>query len=354
MPEVRNVVVVGGGRWGKNLARNFYEIGALNTICDTNEALLDHYQSLYPEISATSNYQAVLENPLLSRIVIAAPAILHYDLAKKALLAGKDIYVEKPLCLDCAQAEELIDLAREKGLILMVGHLLQYHPHVIKLHEFVERGELGKLQYIVSNRLNFGPVRTEENALWNFAPHDISVILSLCGHALPNSVRCIGADFVSSGVADKSLTALTFDSGIRAHIYVSWLNPFKEQKLVVTGSVGMAVFDDTKPWKEKLVLYRNRLEWQNGTDPQIEQTSAEAVVVPQAEPLKEECRHFIKCCGERTEPRTDGKEALRVLKVLQASQESMDIEGNAKNPKDYDSSQLRQRALHETVESTRD
>lgn len=347
MSEVGNIVVVGGGRWGKNLARNFYELGALHTVCDTNERLLDHYQSQYPEIHVTSNYQSVLDNPLLSRIVIAAPAILHYDLAKKALLAGKDVYVEKPLCLDCEEAQELIDLAEEKGLILMVGHLLQYHPYVIKLHELVSAGELGKLQYIASNRLNLGAIRTEENALWNFAPHDVSVILSLCGHALPNSVRCLGGDFVSPGVADTTLTTLTFDNGIRSHIYVSWLNPFKEQKLVVTGSHGMAVFDDTKPWEEKLILYRNQLKWQNGTDPQIEQTNADAILVPHAEPLKEECRHFIKCCDERIEPRTDGKEALRVLKVLQASQESMDIEGNAKNPHDY---QMKAYFSHSTAE----
>lgn len=335
MSETKNIVVIGGGRWGKNLARNFYEIGALHTICDTNEALLDSYQEQYPGISVTTNFNSVLENPLLSRIVIAAPAIQHYTLAKKALLAGKDVYVEKPLCLDCQEAQELIEIAKKGGQILMVGHLLQYHPYVLKLQELIATGELGKLQYIVSNRLNLGAIRTEENALWNFAPHDVSVILSLCGNAMPKSVRCLGGDFISPGVADTTLTTLHFDNEIRAHIYVSWLNPYKEQKLVITGSHGMAVFDDTKPWDEKLVLYRNHLKWDNGTMPHIEPKDSEVIVVPPAEPLKEECLHFIKCCDERIEPRTDGEEALRVLKVLQAAQESMNLEGNAKKPDDY-------------------
>lgn len=335
MTELNNIVVVGGGRWGKNLARNFYELGALNTICDTNEALLDDYQEKYPDINVTTNFNSVLENPLLSRVVIAAPAIQHYTLAKKALLAGKDVYVEKPLCLDCQEAAELIELAKKSGQILMVGHLLQYHPYVLKLQELVATGELGKLQYIVSNRLNLGAIRTEENALWNFAPHDVSVILSLCGHQMPKSVRCLGGDFVSQGIADTTLTTLRFDGGIRAHIYVSWLNPYKEQKLVLTGSHGMAVFDDTKPWDEKLVLYRNHLKWDNGTMPQIEPKDSETIIVPPAEPLKEECLHFIKCCNERIQPRTDGEEALRVLKVLQAAQESMNVDGNAKSPDDY-------------------
>ncbi|ADI39163.1 glucose--fructose oxidoreductase [Waddlia chondrophila 2032/99] len=335
MNGLRNIAVVGGGRWGRNLIRNFFEIGALHTICDMNEALLDSYLEKYPNINTTTNFNSILENPLLSRIVIAAPAIQHYALAKKALLAGKDVYVEKPLCLDCGEARELIDLAQKSGRILMIGHLLQYHPYVLKLQELVSTGELGRLQYIVSNRLNLGAVRTEENSLWNFAPHDVSVILSLCGNQMPESVRCLGGDFVSQGVADKALMTLRFNGGIRSHIYVSWLNPYKEQKLILTGSHGMAVFDDTKPWEKKLVFYRTQIKWNNGIIPQIESESSEPIIVPPAEPLKEECRHFIKCCDERIRPKTDGEEALRVLKVLQAAQKSMDAEGTEKKPEDF-------------------
>lgn len=330
----KNIALIGAGRWGKNLARNLHQLGALHTICDKSEALLDQYQGEYKGIALTTNFNGVLENPLLTRVVIAAPAILHYKLAKQALLAGKDVYVEKPLCLDSMEAEELIELAEKQGRILMVGHLLQYHPCVHRLQEMVGTGELGKLQYIVSNRLNLGAIRTEENALWNFAPHDVSVILSLCGHRLPIQVRCTGGAYVSHGVADTTLTTLKFEGDIRAHIYVSWLHPFKEQKLIVVGSTGMVVFDDTKPWNEKLILYRNHLKWAEGTIPHIHGAEAERIDIPSSEPLRMECEHFIKCCDERITPRTDGQEGLRVLKVLQAAQASLNLEGAAKNPRE--------------------
>ena len=329
-----NVAVIGAGRWGKNLARNFYQLKVLHTICDTNEALLDQHQHSYPDIKLTTNFKAVLDNAAITQVVIAAPAFLHYKLAKQALLAGKDVYVEKPLCMDCSEAEELIQLAKKNGQILMVGHLLQYHPCVRRLQELVGGGELGKLQYIVSNRLNLGAIRTEENALWNFAPHDVSVILSLCSHQMPLQVRCIGAAYVSQDVADTTLTTLRFEGNVRAHIYVSWLNPFKEQRLVVVGSAGMAVFDDTKPWEDKLLLFRNHLKWEQGTIPLINNTHAEKVSVPQAEPLREECLHFLKCCSDRIAPRTDGQEGLRVLQVLQAAQASLNLDGEAKVPQE--------------------
>ncbi|MGA8163790.1 MAG: Gfo/Idh/MocA family oxidoreductase [Waddliaceae bacterium] len=335
MEGSRNIALIGTGRWGKNLARNFYCIGALHTICDTNESVLDKYQEQFPEVSFTSNYKAVLDNPLITRVAIATPALLHYKLSKQALLAGKDVYVEKPLCLDCHEAKELIELANKEGKILMTGHLLQYHPCVQRLQEIVGGGELGKLQYIVSNRLNLGAIRTEENALWNFAPHDVSVILSLCGHRLPQQVRCTGAAYVSEGVADTTLTSLKFDGDIRAHIYVSWLNPFKEQKLIVVGSSGMMVFDDTLPWDDKLLIYRNHLKWSQGTIPFIDNIEPERIEVPQYEPLLAECENFIKCCDERITPRTDGQEGLRVLRVLQAAQASLNVDGEAKDPSQH-------------------
>ena len=328
----KNAAIIGAGRWGKNLTRNFYQLGVLHTICDTNKSLLDTYGVQYPGVQLTTTFKGVLDNPLITRVIIAAPAALHYGLTKQAILAGKDVYVEKPLCLDSHEGEELVALAEEREQILMVGHLLQYHPCVRRLEELVGSGGLGKLQYIVSNRLNLGAIRTEENALWNFAPHDISVILSLCGHRLPTQVRCMGAAYVSDGVADTTLTTLRFGGDLRAHIYVSWLNPFKEQRLVVVGCSGMVVFDDTLPWEEKLVLHRNHLQWSEGRYPQIKQGDSEKIIVPQQEPLRLECEHFIKCCDERTTPRTDGQEGLRVLKVLQAAQASMNVDGGEKDP----------------------
>ena len=328
----KQVALIGAGTWGKNIARNLHELGALHTICDRNPELLETYKEKCPGVALTSEFEDLLTNEEIRHIAIAAPAFQHYELSKRALMAGKDVYVEKPICLDTKEGEELIQLAEEKGLVLMVGHLLQYHPCVHKLQELVGTGELGQLEYITSNRLNLGAYRTEENALWNFAPHDISVILSLCGNQLPETVRCTGEAYLSDGVADTTMTLLKFAGKVRAHIYVSWLNPFKEQKLTVVGSNGMVVFDDTKPWGEKLLLYRNHVTWTEGKVPLANQVESEKIDPPQQEPLKEELAHFIHCCKERTPARTDGAEALRVLKVLQAAQESMDAEGEAVYP----------------------
>jgi len=211
----------------------------------------------------------------------------------------------------------------------MVGHLLQHHPVMQALHLLLARGELGKIQYITSNRLNLGKIRREENALWSFAPHDISVILSLVGSQLPETVRCMGGEYLNHGIADTTLTFLHFAGDIRAHVYVSWLNPFKEQKLTVVGSNGIAVFDDTRPWNEKLLLYRQYLTWTNGQIPTPSKAKAEPVVVPEAEPLRAECQHFLTCCHERRAPLTDGAEGLRVLQVLQAAQQSLERDGEA-------------------------
>lgn len=259
----------------------------------------------------------------MRKVAIATPAVCHYEQVRAALLAGKDVFVEKPLCLNAAQGEELVELAEHKGLVLMVGHLLQYHPCIRELHSLVAQGELGKLHYITSNRLNLGRIRREENALWSFAPHDLSVILTLSGQQLPEEVHCFGEAFLTPGVADVTLTTLRFQVGICAHIYVSWLNPFKEQKLTVVGSHGMAVFDDTQPWERKLILHRHYLTWTDGQIPSPNKTDGEPVAVPQSEPLRAECMHFLECCRDRHAPRTDGREGLRVLRVLQAAQASL-------------------------------
>ncbi|MCB1149147.1 MAG: Gfo/Idh/MocA family oxidoreductase [Chlamydiia bacterium] len=331
IPE-RKLALVGAGYWGKNLARNFDQLGALHTICDTSEALLDSYQEKYPGVRLTSNFKVVLDDPEIKQVAIAAPALLHYKLAHQALMAGKDVFVEKPLCMNSIEGEKLIKLAEERGLILMVGHILHFHPCVRKLKELIAAGELGRVQYITSNRLNLGSYRTEENALWNFAPHDVSVILSLLGNQLPSMVRCTGASYLSEGVEDKTLMMLKFAGDVQAHIYVSWLNPFKEQKLTVIGSRGLAVFDDTKPWGEKLILYKNHVTWKEGNRPVANQADPLSMDPVQLEPLREECAHFLKCCAERTQPLTDGHEGQRVLKVLQAAQESLEEEGEAKDP----------------------
>jgi UDP-2-acetamido-3-amino-2,3-dideoxy-glucuronate N-acetyltransferase len=328
----RNLALIGAGYWGKNLARNFLKLGALHTICDSSKATLDQYSAEYRDVQKSTDFNDVLGNPSITQVGIAAPAVLHFRLAQAALKAGKDVFVEKPLCLDLTEARSLVALAEETGRVLMVGHLLQHHPLVQELHMLLARGELGKLLYITSNRLNLGKIRREENALWSFAPHDISVILSLAGSQLPETVRCMGGEYLNHDVADTTLTFLRFAGGIRAHVYVSWLNPIKEQKLTVVGSNGIAVFDDTRPWNEKLVLYRQYLTWTNGQIPTPSNAKAEPVVVPEAEPLRAECEHFLDCCRSRRMPRTDGNEGLRVLQVLQAAQHSLEHDGDGVKP----------------------
>lgn len=326
---MKTLALIGAGYWGKNLARNFNALGALHTLCDASPTTLSTYGDDYAGVQKSLRFEDVLNEPAITRVAIAAPAVLHYDLAKAALLAGKDVFVEKPLCLDAVQGQELVELAAKTGRILMVGHLLQYHPCVQKLQSLLAEGELGKLHYVTSNRLNLGKIRREENALWSFAPHDISVILSLAGSQLPERVSCAGESYLTKGVADTTLTAMKFAGGVRAHIFVSWLNPFKEQKLTVVGSNGMAVFDDTRPWPEKLLLHRNYLTWANGQNPTPSKTKGEAMVVPESEPLRTECAHFLECCDQRRTPRTDGAEGLRVLRVLQAAQQSLEQDGEA-------------------------
>ena len=320
----RDLALVGAGYWGKNLARNFNELGALHTICDSLQATLGTYGDAYSMVQKTTDFKKILEDGSIIKVAISAPAALHYELTKKSLLAGKDVYVEKPLCLEARQGQELVDLAEEKERVLMVGHLLQYHPCVQKLQSLLAEGELGKLHYITSNRLNLGKIRREENALWSFAPHDISVILSLAGNQLPEHLVCTGESYLTHGIPDTTLTAMRFSGGVRAHVFVSWLNPFKEQKLTVIGSSGMVVFDDTRPWNEKLVLHRHYLTWANGQIPTPSKTKGEAIALPESEPLRNECMHFLECCRDRRKPRTDGNEGLRVLRVLQAAQQSME------------------------------
>ncbi len=324
--STRNLALIGAGYWGKNLARNVHALGALRTLCDLSEATLASYGADYNEVRKTRDIDSLWAEPGIGSVAIAAPAVHHFALAKKAILSGKDVYVEKPLCLDLKEAHELIALANQEGRILMVGHLLQYHPHLTRLHELVRAGEFGTLRYITSNRLNLGKIRREENVLWSFAPHDLSIILSLAGGSLPGSVRCEGGAYLTPGVHDTCVSTLSFPGGLRAHVYVSWLNPFKEQKLTVVGDRAMAVFDDTKPWAEKLSLYRNYVKLGDGV-PVPNKVQAEYVTVPEGEPLQTECRHFLECCASRSKPRTDGVEGERVLRVLQAAQNSLDRGG---------------------------
>jgi UDP-2-acetamido-3-amino-2,3-dideoxy-glucuronate N-acetyltransferase len=313
------LAVAGMGYWGKNLVRNFAELGALSAVCDSNRSVEETLKRDYPNARYFRDFGSMLSDPSIAAVALATPAVTHYELAKAALEAGKDVYVEKPLAIDVKEGRRLVELAEKSGRILMVGHILRYHPAILKLQELIRNGGLGKIQCLYSNRLNIGKIRTEENILWSFAPHDISVILALLNET-PNTVSCQGGAYLSRDVFDVTLSQLEFPSGVHAHIFVSWLHPFKEQRLVVIGSDKMAVFDDTA--EQKLVLYPHKVEWKDRV-PMAVKAKGENVVLDNREPLRVECQHFLDSISNRTTPVTDGREGLRVLSVLDACQRSL-------------------------------
>ena len=325
MSEKIRIAVIGAGHWGRNLVRNYHEIGALKLICDKNDAVLEGIKKQCPKVDICFAFSDVLSRKDIDGIVIATPAEKHFSMAREALLAGRHVNVEKPMALDEIDGEELVAIAKEKNKILMVGHLLQYHPAFVHLKKTAANGELGRINYIYSNRLNLGKIRREENIFWSFAPHDISMILALAGEE-PENITATGGNYLHQKIADVTTTHMEFPSGLQAHIFVSWLHPFKEQKLVVVGDKKMAVFDDTKPWEEKLLLYSHEIKWQNNI-PIPAKAEPEKVDVPQAEPLRLECQHFLDCISKGKQPITDGNEGLRVLKILNAGQQSLDQNG---------------------------
>jgi UDP-2-acetamido-3-amino-2,3-dideoxy-glucuronate N-acetyltransferase len=322
--EMSQIAVVGCGQWGKNLVRNFAELGVLRVVCDVDSTKLPPIRERFPDVTLTTSFAEVLKDDEVVGVAIAAPAGSHATLAKEVLLAGKDVFVEKPLALKASEGQELVDLAEKHGRILMVGHLLRYHPAVLKLKGLIDEGRLGKLHYLYSNRLNLGRFRTEENILWSFAPHDLSAILSLLGE-VPAFVAAQGGSYLTQGIPDVTVTTLEFRSGVRGHIFVSWLHPYKEQKLIVVGDRQMAVFNDLEP-DRKLLLFNHAVEWV-GRLPVARMEEGEPVPFPQEEPLRAECRHFLECIATRKRPDTDGKEGVRVLEILEACQESLDRQG---------------------------
>ncbi len=307
------------GYWGKNLVRNFYDLGALSSICDWQESVETSCKHQYENVRFCREFSSVLADPAIAAVALATPAVSHYEMARAALKAGKDVFVEKPLAIEVRQGEELVELAETRHRILMVGHILKYHPAVVKLQELIHTGALGKIHYMYSNRLNIGKIRTEENILWSFAPHDISVMLSLLNE-IPSRVSCQGGAYLNRQVFDVTLSQFDFPSGVQAHIFVSWLHPVKEQRLVVVGSEKMAVFDDATD--HKLILYPHKVEWKNRV-PTAVKAKGEVVTLENREPLKAECQHFLDCVKSRTVPLTDGREGLRVLGVLDACQRSL-------------------------------
>ncbi len=318
----KNIALIGAGHWGKNHLKNLEKLGALHSVVETQLDMLKLRKKDYPDVPFHTDASYIPDDPNINGVVIAAPAALHYKLAKKFLLAGKDVLVEKPLALTVKEGRELVEIAEKEKQVLMVGHILQYHAAVIKLKQLVDGGELGDIRYIYSNRLNIGKLRTEENVLWSFAPHDISLMLLLLDGQEPSSVNAHGGAYIKEGIYDTTLTTLGFKNGVKGHIFVNWLHPFKEQKLVVVGSKQMAVFDDVSP-TEKLKLYPHTIDFVDGHIPVARKAEHLAVPFDKSEPLKEELLHFINCMDSRQPPKTDGKEGLRVLQILEKAQKCL-------------------------------
>ncbi|MDA9152161.1 Gfo/Idh/MocA family oxidoreductase [bacterium] len=311
----KNIAIVGCGHWGKNLVRNFYELGVLHSICDTNHLIIKPLSEKYQ--TKISSFDQILDNSDIEGVVLVVPAQLHAEMAVKAMNKGKHVFVEKPLALNEDEAKLMIATSKKNNVQLMVGHLLQYHPIFKAIKKMVKNDKIGKLNYICSNRSSFGIVRSKEDVIWSFAPHDVSMILSLAGED-PELVSCKSINVLQNNLADIASIHMKFKSGLKSDIRVSWLNPYKEVKLVVSGKSGILVFDDTKPWKEKLALYNYKVE-NSENALSLKKYNEEYIQITEEEPLKNECKDFINVVNKKLRPLTDGVEGLRVVKVLNAA-----------------------------------
>ncbi|HWR83355.1 MAG TPA: Gfo/Idh/MocA family oxidoreductase [Candidatus Deferrimicrobium sp.] len=329
---MKNLSIAGIGAWGRNLLRNFHSLtgGRLVLACDQDDARLAYARANYPGIETTTKYEDVVKRDDIEAVILATPPADHFKMAMTAIEAGKDVFVEKPLVLSVADGEKLVNAAEKANRILMVGHIMVYHPATLYLKASIDAGELGQVYYLYASRVNLGKVREIENALWSFAPHDISIILFLLEKD-PVRVTATGSAYLQPGIEDVVFTTLHFGDGTMAHIHVSWLDPHKDRKLVVVGSKKMAVFDDGEA-SEKIRLYDKGVATRQDYSTYGEYLSIRTgdILIPQvktSEPLTEECKHFLHCIEKRERPRSDGAEGLRVLRVLEAAQKSLEAGG---------------------------
>jgi len=338
-PPVIRTAIIGTGAWGKNLFRNFLTMNEseLLTCCDTDDTRCSGLLAGVPEVKSTTDPEDVFTDPNIDAVVIATPAPTHFELAKRAMVAGKDVFVEKPMTLRLEDAEELVKISDDLGRVLMVGHLLEYHPGVLKMKELLDSGELGDPYYLYSERVNLGKIRKDENALWSFAPHDISIILYLLGEE-PIEVAARGAAYIQPGIEDVVFLWMRFGNDRLAQIHVSWLDPHKVRRTTLVGSKKMVVFDDMQAG-EKIRIYDKGVNGNGngkngkfvGFDESLSLRFGEVTIpaLPASEPLRLECQHFIQCVENRTKPRSDARDGLRVVRVLDAAQRSLEAGGNA-------------------------
>lgn len=314
----KNIAVVGGGYWGKNLVRSFAELGALHTICDLQPEKLEYFRSPYPEVTTRIDYHQILADEGIQGVVIATPAASHHPMAKEALLSGKDVFVEKPFTTRSEDAQELIKLSEKQQRVLMVGHLLLYHPAVQTLKKYIQSGELGEIYYLYSTRVNLGQVRQDENALWRLVPHDISMFIYLLDES-PIVISAQGSSYLQPDFVDVVFITLRFGKTL-AHAHASWLDPNKIRRLTVVGSKKMAVFDDMEP-EYKLKIYDKGV-----VSDTLLIRAGEAVFprVKLAEPLLLECQEFMECIEERRKPLSDARLGLKVVETLEALQQLLE------------------------------
>ena len=320
-----SVGVVGLGYWGPNLARNFDRLpdAELTWLCDSSEEALERWGRSFPSARTTTRLEDLLGDESLDAVVVATPVPSHAKLAIQVLAAGKHCFVEKPLAQSEKEAEAVVEAARAAGRVLMVGHLLEYHPGVERLAELVGSGELGELRYIYSNRLNLGKHRQDENALWSLGAHDLSVILMLAGEE-PYDWTAMGESYVQSGVEDVVFALMRFRSGLIAHMHLSWLDPHKERRFTVVGSKRMATFDDME-LERKLTVYDKGFDEDYSSYGEYIARSGDVFSprISNEEPLRIECRHFVDCIRDGTEPRSGAESALRVVRALERLQRSL-------------------------------
>ena len=333
MTRSLTVGVVGLGYWGPNLARNFAAIPgcAVTWLCDADQAARDRIARTLPAARSTADLDDLLGDPDLDAIVLATPVPTHAELAVRALEAGKHCFVEKPLAQSAADAEQAVAAAQRAGRVLMVGHLLEYHPGVRRLKELTESGELGEeIYYIYGNRLNLGKLRADENALWSLGAHDVSVVLYLAGEE-PVEVQAHGESYVRPGVEDVVFCFMRFPSGLTAHLHLSWLDPHKERRFTVVGSQKMATFDDME-LERKLTVYDKGFDEDSRTYGEYITRSGDVFSprIPNVEPLRVECEHFIDAIRSGQPPRSDGASGLRVVRVLEQLQGSLDSRRNGR------------------------
>lgn len=321
------IALVGCGGWGKNIARNLAQLGALDCIVDPGPVGAEIARNLGVEWS--SSLEPALGRPDCRAVAIATPAATHFAMAMAAIKAGKHAFIEKPISLSVDDGREIAAAADHANLTVMVGHLLQYHPCYRALKKIIAEGRLGTVRHIASSRLSLGMLRNEENVMWSFAPHDISMVLGLSQSA-PETVLATGSDFLQPNVVDVSTLLIGFQNGLTAEIRSSWLHPEKEQKLVVVGDHAMAIFNDVAEWEKKLEIIDFEITW-DGPRPRVKRNESQLVEVPRGEPLTLELQHFIACVDSGRRPYTDTTEAIKVLAVLEAGQRSLDRGGIRQN-----------------------